>query len=321
MAQRLREPANEIARLKAGSDLPPARVDAFLESIHHIIDCLVGDDVTVIAPPLIIARVDDPVWERIRHLVKDKHWEPPEDRLDSEPAALAAALRLPVSQLELYPVIGEIGLLGELFEDLGLSDDQVRPYMKLMDEWLESYATSVKGVQVVRQYRVAPAGKESLFEDWLIENLEVLADLGLPVRLASKEQDGIAGRQGHLTPDSRPDLVTRFTEDIGGYREGDWLVIENKTTPVDVEAGFQLERYVDWLRHRGVPGEVYGHLIADGRTVALGRALKERGFTYTSLTAIGYRDVIRGRPQHEFVLDADRTAAPYAQTRRYPTAD
>ena len=269
------EPPAVIARLKDGSQLPPSAVDEFLESIHHIVDRLVTDDVTVIASPLVLGRPDNPVFERIRLLVKDERWKPPEDVWDAEPSELATALRLPLSQLELYPVYGEVNLLGELLWDLQLSDDDARPYIELLDAWQDSYAASAGGVR--RPYRVTPVGRESDFEDWLVDHFDVLRGLGFPVRLATRDTDGLVGRQGHLSRDSRPDLVTRFTEDTNEHREGDWLVIENKATFVGIEAADQLARYVDWLSHRGLDGDVHGLLIADGRSVHLGSSTDGTG--------------------------------------------
>lgn len=190
-------------------------------------------------------------------------------------------------------------------------DADERRCARLYQTWIDTYELKRGGV---RPYRVRPVGREDAFEGWLIENLDKLSEAGLPVRLATVEVDGIRGRQPQLGRDSRADLVCRFTRDEGTFRRGDWLVVENKATAVGSPVATQLSRYVDWLTHRGGEGAVHGLLIADGMSVNLGRALKERDHLYVSLAGLGYRDVVRARPSRRRVL------APGPDSIGYPTS-
>lgn len=307
-----REPGWVVQRLEAVSDLSGDDVARFVSAIHDVADDLVTDDVTIIAPPVVLARQHCPVWERVRFVVKDESWTPPEDFMDAAPEDLAVSLSLPLEVVERYPVVGTTTLLVHLLDELGVPDSAAKPYSLLLQEWLDTYG---KGDgRRARQYRITPAGREDAFETWLESHLEVLEAAGCPVRLATAEADGLVGRQPRLTSRLRPDLICRFTRDEGQYVAGDWLVIENKCTAVGEMAETQLARYVDTLRQQGVAGGVHGLLIADGRTIGLERALRERGFGYLSLTSLGYRTHIRGAPAANRVYDADTGSAPYVTT-------
>lgn len=308
------EPARVIDAIANRTGESLEVVHRFVESAHHVVDLLVTDDVTVLAYPLIIAQPDCPVWERLRTLVKDETWTPPEswDRSIDE---VATALRLPAHMLERYPVAGDAQILGSILQDLDLRDrTEERTCAKLYEAWIDTYETNQVSL---RTYRVTPVGREEAFESWLIDNLEKLADAGLPVRLATLKEDGVRGRQPQLGNDSRADLVCRFMRDEGNFRQGDWLVIENKTTAVGSPVAAQLSRYVDWLTHRGVDGAVHGLLIADGMSVNLWRALKERDHHYLSLSRLGYRDVIRAHPPSTRVLETDPVSIPYPTSQRF----
>lgn len=302
------EPAWVIGAIAHRTGEPLRVVHRFLESAHHVVDLLVTDDVTIMAYPLIIARSDCPVWERIRTLLKDDAWVPPK-AWDADLEEVAAALRLPIHMLEKYPLASDGQIIGGIFKDQDLRDgDEQEQCVRLYEGWLDTYETKRGSV---RSYRVTPVGREDTFEDWLIENLDKLSEAGLPVRLATLQEDGIRGRQPQLAKDSRADLVCRFSRDEGAYQRGDWLVIENKATAVGSPVAQQLSRYVDWLRHQGYPGSVHGLLIADGISINLTRALRERGHAYLSLAQLGYRDVVRRRPAQTRVPVPDESSIPY----------
>lgn len=278
---------------QAPASAPPTdgRVEG---AVHAAVDDLLGDDVTVIATPAISARVNCPVWQRIRECVKDPEWDLPAFGWDSAPEELASALRLPVDLVERYPVVGPAGVAVRALAHLGYPDggeprSLADAVMSAVDEWAQSHPFP-------RQHRMAPAGLERDFESWLVTELPVLEPFGFPVRLACQERDGVRGRQVRLATSSTADLVCRV-ERKSEFLEadaGDWLVIENKTVPVGQPAAWQLARYVDHLQ-AAVPEKVHGLLIADGTSVNLERALKERSFSYLSLAEIGYRKHLRSQ--------------------------
>ena len=103
-------------------------------------------------------------------------------------------------------------------------------------------------------------------------------------------------------------------------RRGDWLVIQHKTTAVGHSAHDELAVLVDWLRDelgdRLDGDEVHGLLIADGASLLLERALRERAFGYLSLTSIGYRRWVRNHTRVAVVGDPDANAIAYPATLR-----
>ena len=100
-------------------------------------------------------------------------------------------------------------------------------------------------------------------------------------------------------------------------RRGDWLVDpaqdhrRRATTPTT-----SWPSHVDWLRaelgDRLGGAEVHGLLIADGASLLLERALRERGFGYLSLPSIGYRHWVRS---HTRVAVRATPTPPPSRTR------
>lgn len=304
------EPGWVLDQLGEVSGQPRDTVERFVSAVHHVVDALVTDDVLVVAFPLVVGRAGCPVWQRFRYLVKGD-WNGSLDVFDASSAEIAEALSLPADLVERYPTAGTGAILIRTAELLGRTADFDLPgVFALLQAWLDTYELPGAGL---RAYRVQPAGRERHFEDWLVQNLHVLADHGYPVRLADQGRDGIAARQVAVHGRrSIADLVCVLTEDTPEMREGDVLVVENKTTAVDVGVADQLARYVDLLR-TSTARRVHGLVIADGLTVDAGRALAERGFGYLSLAQIGYRDHLRasaGLP----TWDPDATAAAYPGT-------
>jgi hypothetical protein len=97
-------------------------------------------------------------------------------------------------------------------------------------------------------------------------------------------------------------------------------VIQHKTTAVGHNAHDELAVLVDWLRaelgDRLGESEVHGLLIADGASLLLERALRERAFGYLSLAAIGYRHWVRSHTRVSVGGDPDATAIAYPATLR-----
>ena len=61
---------------------------------------------------------------------------------------------------------------------------------------------------------------------------------------------------------------------------------------------------------------MHGLLIADGASLLLERALRERAFGYLSLAAIGYRHWVRSHTRVSVGGDPDATAIAYPATLR-----
>jgi hypothetical protein len=300
------EPTWVVETLVQASGRERAEVDRFLSAAHHVVDDLVTDDVLVIAPPLVVGRVGCPVWERVRYLVKDEA-EDPLAGFDGSAQEVAESLSLPVTLVERYPTAGLGTLALEIADLLGVSaEPELRSLYVLLEAWLDTYASADGSL---RGYRVRPAGPERHFEDWLVQNLHVLAEYDYPVRLAEVDGDRVAGRQVPVHGRrSIADLVCVVTADTDVVSVDDLVVVENKTSMVDAAAD-QLARYVDFLR-ASTGRSVRGLLIADGVTVDAGRALHEYGLGYLTLAAIGYRTFLRSRTGAP-VWDPDETSAHY----------
>ena len=97
-------------------------------------------------------------------------------------------------------------------------------------------------------------------------------------------------------------------------------MVQYKTTAVGHNAHDDLATHVDWLRaelgDRLGDAQVHGLLIADGASLLLERALRERAFGYLSLSAIGYRRWVRSHTRVAVVGDPDATAIAYPATLR-----
>ncbi|WP_343993716.1 endonuclease NucS domain-containing protein [Terrabacter terrae] len=303
----LPEPAWVVERVVAESGETEADVREFLSAAHHVVDRLVTDDILVIAYPLLVVRVGCPVWERFRYLVKGD-WDGSLDIFDGTSEEVARELALPVGLVEQYPTAGYGAVLLQTADVLGFSSrGEERALDLVLTAWVE---TCQRPNHEVRSYKLQPAGRESRFEDWLVQELEVLGEHGYPVRLAERIRDGMVGRQ--VAVDGRrsiADLVCVVEQDTPEMHAGDLLVIENKATAVDSRAVDQLARYVDLLGASS-PTATHGLLIADGLTVDAGRAISERGFGYLSLSSLGYRDFLRTAAEGR-EWDRDTTSVAY----------
>lgn len=274
--------------------------EAFDAAVRHVVEKLITDDWTVLAPPLMWGRPNDPVWERLREVLREQPDGPTLDLDNWE--ALAHSLSVPVDLIQTYPVTGLVGVTSRVLDELDLPYTEASDTLTRIQAWLDRHA------RPDRQFRVQPVGREFEIETWLETNLAALQEFGFDVRLCNEQDDGIRGRQPRIATHHRADLLCRFTRDCAGGRRDDWLVIELKAAAVGQVACMQLAKYVDRLPARvGChPTRVQGLLIADGSSVNLGRSLKERGLGYLSLTAMGYRDVLRGATGR--VREADATA-------------
>jgi hypothetical protein len=253
---------------------------AFVEVIQQIVEEHVTDDVSVIAPPLIVGRFGCPLLDRLMMRLQDPRWSLPES-LDIAPAELADLLRLPVDVVEAYPVVGRFGLLAKCLDRLAVADEDAELYLRMLDTWLATYGDHTGG----RDFEVMPTGSREAFRGWLLDRFEMLGRFGYPARVADLIEDGIDGR-AHSFDNAHDELAT----------------------------------HVDWLRAelggRLGDAQVHGLLIADGASLLLERALRERAFGYLSLSAIGYRRWVRSHTRVTVAGDPDATAIAYPATLR-----
>ena len=288
---------------------------AFVEVIQEIVEEQVTDDVSVIAPPLIVGRFGCPVLDRLMMRLQDPRWSLPES-VDIAPADLADLLRLPVEVVEAYPVVGRFGLLAKCLDRLAVADEDAELYLRMLDTWLTTYGDQTGG----RDFEVLPTGSREAFRGWLLDRFEMLGRYGYPARVADGFDDELDGLAHSFDDGHRPDLVARITDDGDLVRRGDWLVVQYKTTAVGHNAHDELATHVDWLRaelaDRLGDAQVHGLLIADGASLLLERALRERAFGYLSLSAVGYRRWVRSHTRVAVAGDPDATAIAYPATLR-----
>jgi hypothetical protein len=287
---------------------------AFVEVIQEIVEEQVTDDISVIAPPLVIGRFGCPVLDRLMMRLQDPRWSLPES-LDISPRELGEVLRLPVDVIEAYPVLGRFGLLAKCLDRLVVADEDAELYLRLLDAWLGTFAQTAGGA---REFEVLPTGSREAFRGWLLDRFELLGRYGYAARVADEFEDGLDGLTHSFDDGRRPDLVARITDDGDATRRGDWLVVQYKTTAVGHNAHDELATHVDWLRaelgERLGDADVHGLLIADGASLLLERALRERAFGYVSLSALGYRHWVRSHTRVAVSGDPDSTAIAYPAT-------
>jgi hypothetical protein len=269
---------------------PYEKVSPFITMAHEVVDECITDDISVVAPPLVIGRLGCPVLDRLLLRLGDGVWELPES-VDVNEAELAATLMLPIETVTRYPLVGRFGLLARCMDRLLIEDADAERYLKILDAWLATYGPDAEGRPT--PYSVWTLPNRDAFEGWLLARLDVLHKLGYAVRLANEDMDGVRGQQHMFVDGRRADLLLRFTHDCKKGLADDWLVVENKMTSVGIGALDQLALSVDWLRAEGRSGTVHGMLIADGLSLEVERGLRERQFHYQSMTSIGYRRWVR----------------------------
>ncbi len=277
---------------------------------HETVDECLGDDISVVAPPLVIGRLGCPVFDRLLLRLGDGQWQLPES-VDVSEAELSLALMLPTETVARYPLVGRFGLLARCMDRLHIPDGEAERSLRILDAWLATFLPDAEGRPAPYQVWALP-GRDA-FEGWLLARLDLLHQLGYPVRLANEEMDGVRGQQHMFVDGRRADLLLRFTADSAKGAADDWLVLENKMTAVGIGALDQLAMSVDWLRAECRPGLVHGMLIADGVSLEVERGLREHGFDYQSMTAIGYRRWVRNHSPLHPDVPRDATTINYPQ--------
>jgi hypothetical protein len=286
------------------------KVSTFTAVAHETVDECLADDISVVAPPLVIGRLGCPVLDRLLLRLGGGQWQMPES-VDVTEAELAESLMLPIETIARYPLVGRFGLLARCMDRLMIEDADAERYVRILDAWLALFDPDAEGK--LSSYAVWPLPNRDAFEGWLLARLDVLYKLGYAVRLANQEMDGVRGQQHMYVDGRRADLVLRFTSDCDKGAAEDWLVVENKTTAVGIGALDQLAMSVDWLRAESRPGNVQGMLIADGLSLEVERGLRERRFHYQSMTALGYRRWVRLHSPLKPEPTRDATTISYPQ--------
>src|SRR5690242_14919992 len=266
------------------------RVSKLCTVAHETVDECLTDDISVVAPPLVIGRLGCPVLDRLLLRLGDGQWQLPES-VDVTESELAETLMLPIETVARYPMAGRFGLLARCMDRLMIQDVDAEQSLRILDAWLATFAPDAEGRP--GPYKVWGLPGRDAFEGWLLARLDILHKLGYAVRLANEEMDGVRGQQHMYVDGRRADLLLRFTTDSRKGAADDWLVLENKMTAVGIGALDQLALSVDWLRAECRPGLVHGMLIADGLSLEVERGLREHGFDYQSMTSIGYRRWVR----------------------------
>ena len=238
----MEDPTKVINHLVRSLGVTAHQATAFIEVVQEIVEEHVTDDVSVLAPPLIVGRFGDPVLDRLAMRLEDPRWTLPES-IDISPAELAAQLRLPVDVVEAYPIVGRFGILAKCLDRLSVSDEDAELHLRMLDTWLGTYAE-----EGGRDFEVLPTGSRGAFRGWLLDRFDMLSRYGYGARIATEYDDGLDGLAHSFDDGRRPDLIARITDDGDAVRRGDWLVIQHKTTAVGHNAHDELAVLVDWLR-------------------------------------------------------------------------
>ena len=135
----MEDPTKVINHLVRSLGVTAHQATAFIEVVQEIVEEHVTDDVSVLAPPLIVGRFGDPVLDRLAMRLEDPRWTLPES-IDISPAELAAQLRLPVDVVEAYPIVGRFGILAKCLDRLSVSDEDAELHLRMLDTWLGTYA-------------------------------------------------------------------------------------------------------------------------------------------------------------------------------------
>lgn len=277
-----------ITEVSKATGVPQMHVGHLIRHIRHAVDKIFTDDCSVILGGWVLYRRGDPVVERLYQV--DHSGPMPPDAKFVEDAGFAAWLGIDEELADTYPMAGEVSVLTELFADLSIREDEAaqRDITKVLYAWVQAQFTG----DTIRRYNVSSVGLERHFEDWLENNMQALQRFGFELHVDSGTARHRGGRQFRFPDRRRPDLICRARKGSGELRAGDWVVIENKAGMADLPVLEQLEDYTAQTRRDFATKEerVFGLLLADGVTVPLQERLWEGGWSYISLSALGYRD-------------------------------
>ena len=249
---------------------------------HETVDECVTDDISVVAPPLVIGRLGCPVLDRLLLRLGDGQWQLPES-VDVTEAELSLALMLPIETIARYPMIGRFGLLARCMDRLLIPDDDAERSLKILDAWLMTFAPERRGHDPLptRSGR-CPAATRSRAGCSRVSTS--CTSSGTPYAWPTRRWTACAASSTCSSTAGVPTCSCASPRTATRAAADDWLVLENKTTAVGIGALDQLALSVDWLRAECRPGAVHGMLIADGLSLEVERGLRELRFDYQSMT-------------------------------------
>src|ERR1700712_5920195 len=111
------------------------KVSTFTNVVHETVDECLTDDISVVAPPLVIGRLGCPVLDRLLLRLGGGQWELPES-VDVTETELADALMLPVETIARYPLVGRFGLLARCMDRLMIEDADAERHLRVLDAWM-----------------------------------------------------------------------------------------------------------------------------------------------------------------------------------------
>src|SRR3954453_19662829 len=135
---RMAESDRIIAAVMQATGESYEKVATFTDVAHETVDECLTDDISVVAPPLVIGRLGCPVLDRLLLRLGDGRWQLPES-VDVTEAELAQTLMLPIETIARYPLIGRFGLLARVMDRLMISDQDAEQALKILDAWLATF--------------------------------------------------------------------------------------------------------------------------------------------------------------------------------------
>lgn len=304
--------------------VPTSVASAFLESYRDVLELYVALDFVVHVPGVVASNRSAPVRRALETALGQalKRFEDEADPSELAGAVVRHAERtgdtVARSILEVAgsvpPLLADVPIASEHdlqfdiaadLEVLGLTDGGLAEVLDLLEAW----ASLVSSLEERWHWPYQRPDLESVLEEWLIENLELLREFGYPVRLASAEQDSVRGRQWAFGDSGRSDLICRFTDDSEFASRGDWLVIELKSVPATEAAIEQVIRYGDALKSSGLASSYFPLLIAPGITESADSLAERESVGFISTAQIGFRRIAalrRAASPVEAITQADQ---------------
>ena len=173
------------------------RVSKLCTIAHETVDECVTDDISVVAPPLVIGRLGCPVLDRLLLRLGDGQWRLPES-VDVTESELATTLMLPTETVARYPMVGRFGLLARCMDRLQIADADAERSLVVLDAWLALFRPDADGRACPYPIWALP-GRDA-FEGWLLlARLDILYKLGYAGRLANEDMEtACAGPAAHV---------------------------------------------------------------------------------------------------------------------------
>lgn len=265
-------------------------VALYIRAFRAEIDGLLGQDFSIIADPLILAPMDDPVFRRFQERSRTATDQELDDFYSGDIDAIVRFLDLERELVLRFPPATAADILHYAVRRLKITGEinDESPVLRVFRAWRQTFVNR-------RKYHIGGVGLEADMEAWLANNLHVLKPFGYDVALGSSPQTPVS-LQWIFKDGRRSDIICRFISADTYARVGDLLVIELKVTSGSMKAVDQLLGYVMRAEAEiaAPEQEVSGLLIADGAAHGVQEYAKEQGIGYLPLTSLGYRDAVDG---------------------------